>query len=56
MSVNDLFHKIRPQVFIAICFLGVLALFSVYAGAIEIAGVASAGIIALAKDVIQTTD
>ena len=56
MSMTDLFHKIRPQVFIAICFLGVLALFSVWLGVVEIAGVASAGNIALAKDVIQTTD
>lgn len=54
MNITDLFSKIRPQVFIAICFLGVLALVSVWLDAIEIAGVASAGIIALAKDVIQS--
>ena len=50
----DLFSKIRPQVFIAICFLGSIAIISVFLDVPEIAGVAAAGIIALAKDVIQT--
>tara|TARA_Y100001951_G_C11152739_1_gene190159 strand:+ start:98 stop:274 length:177 start_codon:yes stop_codon:yes gene_type:complete len=54
MKVLDLFSKIRPQVFVAICFLGTIALVSVFLDAKEIAGVAAAGIIALAKDVIQS--
>jgi len=53
MSFLKLFSKIRPQVFIAICFLGTIALFSIALDVNEIAGVAAAGIIALAKDVIQ---
>ena len=54
MSILNLFSKVRPQVFIAICFLGTIALVSVALDVNEIAGVAAAGIIALAKDVIQT--
>ena len=46
--------KIRPQILIAITFLGTIALFGMYLGFIEISGVAAAGIIALAKDVITT--
>ena len=54
MSILNLFSKVRPQVFIAICFLGTIALVSVMQDVNKIAGVAAAGIIALAKDVIQT--
>ena len=46
--------RIRPQITIAITFLGTIALFGMYLGFIEISGVAAAGIIALAKDVITT--
>tara|TARA_R110000824_G_scaffold11293_3_gene49318 strand:- start:1555 stop:1725 length:171 start_codon:yes stop_codon:yes gene_type:complete len=54
MNILDLFSKVRPQVFVAICFLGTIALVSVFLDVNEIAGVAAAGIIALAKDVIQS--
>ena len=54
MDISKIVGKIRPQVFIAIILLGALAIISVYLGVNEIAGVAAAGIIALAKDVIQT--
>ena len=46
--------RIRPQITLAITFLGTIALFGMYLGYIEISGVAAAGIIALAKDVITT--
>ena len=46
--------SIRPQITIAITFLGTIALVGMYLGFIEISGVAAAGIIALAKDVITT--
>ena len=46
--------RIRPQITIAITFLGTIALVGMYLGFIEISGVAAAGIIALAKDVITT--
>ena len=46
--------RIRPQITLAITFLGTIALVGMYLGFIEISGVAAAGIIALAKDVITT--
>mgnify|MGYP001270730474 CR=1 FL=1 len=44
----------RPQVLSAIFILGIIAIVSIYEGLSEIAGVAGAGIIALAKDVITS--
>tara|TARA_R110002020_G_scaffold40212_1_gene119085 strand:+ start:622 stop:831 length:210 start_codon:yes stop_codon:yes gene_type:complete len=46
--------KIRPQILIAITFLGTIAIVGLFLGVLEISGVAAAGIIALAKDVITT--
>ena len=46
--------KIRPQVLAAIMILGIIALVAMFLQYPEIAGVAGAGIIALAKDVITT--
>lgn len=54
MDFSKFIGKIRPQVFLAICVLGALALVSVRLDLTEIAGVSAAGIIALAKDVIST--
>jgi hypothetical protein len=45
---------LRPQVLTSICILGGIAIIAMYEGMVEIAGVASAGIIALAKDVITS--
>ena len=45
---------IRPQVLTAILILGTIAIIAMYQGMPEIAGVAGAGIIALAKDVITS--
>ena len=46
--------RIRPQITLAITFLGAIAIVGMFLGFIEISGVAAAGIIALAKDVITT--
>jgi len=45
---------LRPQVLTAIIILGTIAIIAMYEGMSEIAGVAGAGIIALAKDVITS--
>jgi hypothetical protein len=49
-----LFNRIRPQVLCAILILGSIAIIGMFKGMNEISGVSSAGIIALAKDVITT--
>ncbi|ANS03243.1 hypothetical protein [uncultured Mediterranean phage uvDeep-CGR2-KM18-C74] len=46
--------RIRPQVLTAILILGVIAIISIYQGYPEISGVAGAGVIALAKDVVSS--
>jgi len=45
---------LRPQVLSAIAILGAIAIIAMYQDMVEIAGVAGAGIIALAKDVITS--
>tara|TARA_Y100000310_G_scaffold72880_1_gene69056 strand:+ start:79 stop:282 length:204 start_codon:yes stop_codon:yes gene_type:complete len=45
---------LRPQVLSAIAILGTIAIIAMYQDMVEIAGVAGAGIIALAKDVITS--
>lgn len=49
-----MFARVRPQVLCAILILGSIAIIGMFQGMNEISGVASAGIIALAKDVITT--
>ena len=46
--------KIRPQIFLSLCLLGVIAVLSMQYGLNEIAVGCIAGIIALAKDVLQS--
>ena len=46
--------KIRPQIFLSLCLLGVIAVLSMREGLNEIAVGCIAGIIALAKDVLQS--
>ena len=46
--------RIRHQALGAILILGTIAIIGIFKGMSEISGVASAGIIALAKDVITT--
>lgn len=45
--------KIRPQIFLALCILGLIAILGIREGMTEIAVGCMAGIIALAKDVLQ---
>ena len=46
--------KIRPQIFLALCILGTIAILGVQNDLNEIAVGCIAGIIALAKDVLQS--
>ena len=46
--------KIRPQIFLALCILGIVAILGVSEGLTEISVGCIAGIIALAKDVLQS--
>jgi hypothetical protein len=52
--MRELLTRIRPQVFLAIVVLGLIAGYGLRIGSTEIAGVAAAGIIALSKDVITS--
>jgi len=52
--LKDLFGKIRPQIFLALCILGGIAYVAIQADAIEVAVGCIAGVIALAKDVLQS--
>ena len=54
MGLDKFFGKIRPQIFLALSILGVVAYVSIQHGLTEIAVGCIAGIIALAKDVLQS--
>ena len=49
----QLIDKIRPQAFIAVVVLGVLAGYAMYMGQSEKAAGATGGIVVLVKDIIQ---
>ena len=51
-NLSLFFGKIRPQIFLALCILGILALYGLRVGLNEVAIGCMAGIIALAKDVL----
>jgi len=51
--LKDFIGKIRPQVFLSLCILGVIAYIGVQADLTEVTVGCLAGIIALAKDVMQ---
>jgi len=51
-SLRFFIGKIRPQIFLALCILGVVALFGIRYGLNEVTVGCIAGIIALAKDVL----
>tara|TARA_Y100000310_G_scaffold258860_1_gene267393 strand:- start:1793 stop:1963 length:171 start_codon:yes stop_codon:yes gene_type:complete len=51
--MDRFFGKIRPQATIALVALLVIAMYSLRLNHLEVTGVAAAGIIALAKDVLQ---
>jgi len=46
--------QVRPQIFLSLCILGAIAILSMKYGLNEIAVGCIAGIIALAKDVLQS--
>ena len=57
MSGSDLamyFGKVRPQIFLALCLLGIISILSLRAGMNEVTVGCIAGIIALSKDVLQS--
>ena len=45
--------KIRPQIFLALCLLGIIAMYGMRVGLNEVTVGCIAGVIALAKDVLQ---
>jgi len=53
-SLTFFFGKIRPQIFLALCILGAGMILGIKYDYTEIAVGCIAGIIALAKDVLQT--
>ncbi len=56
MKINlaDFLGKVRPQIFLALLILGVISFVSIREGLTEVAVGCIAGIIALAKDVLQS--
>ena len=54
MDLTKFLGKIRPQIFLALSLLGIIAYVSIRAELNAIAGGCIAGIIALAKDVLQS--
>jgi len=54
MDLTKFLGKIRPQIFLALTMLGVIAFVGIREGLNEIAVGCIAGIIALAKDVLQS--
>ena len=53
-NLDKFIGKLRPQIFLALCLLGVIAILSIRSGQTEIGGGCIAGIIALSKDVLQS--
>ena len=54
MGLRFFVGKIRPQIFLALCILGLVAILGIREGMTEIAVGCIAGVIALAKDVLQS--
>ena len=54
MVLRYFLGKIRPQIFLALCILGIVAILGIREGLNEIAVGCIAGIIALAKYVLQS--
>lgn len=52
--LKDFVGKLRPQIFLALCILGAIAYVGIRAELNEVAVGCMAGIIALAKDVLQS--
>ena len=54
MNWQDFFGKVRPQVFLSIALLGTISILALRANMTEVSVGCIAGIIALAKDVLQS--
>ena len=54
MNLEKIIGKIRPQIFLALSILGIIAYMGVQADLTEVTVGCLAGIIALAKDVLQS--
>jgi len=54
VNLGNFLGKIRPQIFLSLAMLGIIALVSIRAGMTEISVGCIAGIIALSKDVLQS--
>jgi hypothetical protein len=54
MNMQNFLGKVRPQIFLALCLLGAISILALRAGMNEISVGGIAGIIALAKDVLQS--
>ena len=52
--LKDFVGKVRPQIFLALCILGLIAILGIRADMVEISVGSMAGLIALAKDVLQS--
>lgn len=52
--LKDYIGKIRPQIFLSLCLLGLIAVLGIRADMVELSVGSMAGIIALAKDVLQS--
>lgn len=52
-NISLFLGKIRPQIFLALCVLGIIAVLGVWHSLNEVTVGCIAGIIALAKDVLQ---
>ena len=52
-SLSMFMGKIRPQIFLALCLLGIIAILGIWHGLNEVTVGCIAGVIALAKDVLQ---
>ena len=52
--MQNFLGKVRPQIFLALLLLGIISILAMRAGMNEISVVGIAGIIALAKDVLQS--
>jgi hypothetical protein len=52
--LKDFVGKVRPQIMVALCILGLIAILGIRADMVEISVGSMAGIIALAKDVLQS--
>ena len=54
MDFSKFLGKIRPQIFLALCLLGAIAIYSIRVNLTEVSVGCIAGIIALSKDVLQS--